>query len=656
MSRNEKFNKKSQNSTLGKIVGSRIDEATNLLNAIEFIESPQLAVKLYPVQRVIVKSIFGVPFDFRPQMVPMWDVFRENLIRTVTEEEYLHICYEEGRCNIGDWRDMPAGGYSEAAIFAGRRGGKSEVVAAIGAYALYRLLNVRSPQEYFDLVPGSPIDFTFMAQDDEGANRLFDKLREDVNRAPFFNPYIKINSGSEMAFVTEADRDKRDPTPTIHVKSYPCTTNAVRGPSSVFLALDEFAHFRSSKGSSSDEVYSAATPATGQFVHKETDEAGEVKETLHSLILSISSPWVKTGKMYDLHKMAIEDGPKSTTFTLRCSTAEMNPRYPSVKLRSEYKKNTLTFRAEFGGNFLESSETYVSEADIRACTDVQWSPTGDPIESTARNNLTHFTTAAIGRQFFWAIDFATVNDATAVAIAHLEFTGGNKGITLVYDYIDRMMVGEQFSGLGVPDALEQRKYKEVKVLPVGDIMQWLKKLNELMPCYRGATDQHGGQQLVQALELNQIHNIRLENLSTSINSQMAFALKGYIDDTRCRFPYVKKFMDELKMVEAEFVGRYQIRVQAPVEKGAHDDMVDAAQLCAFIAQEWLREEGHLVQDPSGQSLAIQEQMNKPAAPLASLDGVSIRDLTLLEKQRKMQQNLGNIGMEVVVNPFHKRRR
>ena len=153
-------------------------------------------------------------------------------------------------CNIGDWRDIPERGFNEACIIAGRRGGKSQVVSAIGAYKLYMLLNHRSPQEYFGLVPGSPIDFTFLAQDDEGATRLYDKLREDVNRAPFFSPYLKASSGSWLGFVTESDRGKRDVTPTVNAQSFPCTTSSVRGPSSVFLALDEFAHFRSEKGSS----------------------------------------------------------------------------------------------------------------------------------------------------------------------------------------------------------------------------------------------------------------------------------------------------------------------------------------------------------------------------------------------------------------------
>jgi len=997
MARGQRFTKPTDSSVFGKVIDGAIEDASKLLNAIEFIESPQgLNIKLYPLQRLIVKCIFAVPIDFAPIKVQMWDVFRENPVRECSEEECLHILHEEGRCNVNDWRDMPERGFTEAAIFAGRRGGKmlhvdepiptpdgckrngdleegdavfgedgqvykvkyahpveeleafkvsfddgthvfahgghlwntltkvdrkaakcskhaiggttrtteellatlrvgkkqetnhciplakavtcpdidllldpyclgvwlgdgnsdcgiitaapedadkilpyfesagmtfyqnekaptrwhvlglfsplrqlgvlknkhiphqylwasepqrlsllqglmdtdgslaegvyhlaaslglkpywgegrailndrdcgekyrvtwtgtlpvfrlprklaelpstvnstqkwrfitdiqpvgrmpmrcitttnptslylfgknfnvthnSQVVSAIGAYKLYKLLNIRSPQEYFGLIAGSHIDFTFMAQDEEGANRLYDKLREDINRAPFFNPYLKASSSSWMGFVSEADRHKRDVTPSINVKSYASTTNAVRGPSNIFLALDEFAHFRSSKGSSSDEVYGAATPSTVNFKHAEDLKGGwvdqlvaaatmkpeEYKSFQDSLVLSISSPWTKVGKMFDIHKDAMERGAKETkVFTIRLSTAEMNPTILSETLRSEYTKNPLTFKAEYGGNFLESSESYLTEAQIQACTDVKYVKTNggfeEPDETSARFNLSHFHPKDIGRQYFWAIDLGMSHDATAVAIGHLEYVGGSQPIHLVYDYIDRMMVGEKFEGPGVGHIQGLEKYVGFKALPLEDILAWLKALNVLMPCWRGATDQHGGQQLVQLLELNKIHNIELVNLTATLNSQMAFVLQGYVRDTRCRFPYVPKFLKELRLVEAEYVNKYQIRVAAPLEKGSHDDMVDAAQLCAWKAQKWLMEEGGLKIDPSGQSLLIAQQMNLPSGAIINMDGVILRDLQILERMRKIQRITESSMGDVVRNPFHRRGR
>ena len=185
-------------------------------------------------------------------------------------------------------------------------------------------------------------------------------------------------------------------------------------------------------------------------------------------------------------------------------------------------------------------------------------------------------------------------------------------------------------------------------------MRWFEYLNKIMPCYRGATDQHGGQQLVQYLELKKIYNVELMNLTPALNSQMYFALKGFIERGRCRFPNVPKFQAELKNVEAEFTNKYQIRVQAPAEKGAHDDMCDVAALVAMLAAEWLNDEMHLLLDPSGSSIRASEQMNRPLTPVKDFDALSVRDMKLLNRQQKLQRNLGISGLPSVQNPFFKR--
>ena len=109
-------------------------------------------------------------------------------------------------------------------------------------------------------------------------------------------------------------------------------------------------------------------------------------------------------------------------------------------------------------------------------------------------------------------------------------------------------------------------------------------------------------------------------------------------------------------MEAEYINKYQIRVAAPMEKGSHDDMVDAAQLCAFVAQKWLVEEGRLKLDPTGQSILMSEQLNQPSGIITSLDGVMMRDLQVLERLKKIQSNMASLGAGAVRNPFHRRGR
>jgi hypothetical protein len=135
---------------------------------------------------------------------------------------------------------------------------------------------------------------------------------------------------------------------------------------------------------------------------------------------------------------------------------------------------------------------------------------------------------------------------------------------------------------------------------------------------------------------------------------MAYALRGYIESERCSFPLVPKFIQELKLVELEVASKYQIRVAAPAEKGAHDDMADAAMLCAFLAQRWLIEEGNLRLDPSGLSLLMESQMHKAPVPLTSLDGVPMQTLKIMEKMKNTEKHANLYTGVAPVSPWHRR--
>jgi len=53
---------------------------------------------------------------------------------------------------------------------------------------------------------------------------------------------------------------------------------------------------------------------------------------------------------------------------------------------------------------------------------------GSTYLNTARSNIMRFRFDNIGRNFFWGFDLGMTNDASALAIAHLE-PGGPHGIS-----------------------------------------------------------------------------------------------------------------------------------------------------------------------------------------------------------------------------------
>ena len=622
----KKFSNQARESIFSGLIQDHITDSTNLLDALEFVESAQgLGIRLYPVQRVLLKLIFGIPMDKDEKEVPIYDTFCEHLLYTFKETDYIKYVHDQGRINLSTWYDAPVEGYNEVAAIVGRRGGKSQLVSAIAAYKLYRLLNIRSPQDYYGLVSGSPIDFTFMAQDSEGSSRLYDKMKEDVNRAPFFAPYLRTMTTEEMTFVSDADRHKRDITPSITVASYACTTNAVRGPSSLLLALDEFAFYRNQIGANSDEIYKAAAPATMQF------KAGGTREgKRESMILIITSPNGKIGKYYELYSSAMKMGNDSDILAFRCSTAEMNPRSDVDFLKKEFRENPDVFKAEYGGEFLEAAESYVKLPTFEGCID------------KGRRNICTFAPELVGPKYFWGLDLGMQHDATALSICHWEpsVTVATPGANLIYDFIGRLMVGEG-------------AYEDVKQLPLDDVLSWLKRNNSLLPCHRGATDQHGGSMLVQLLEKYGINGLELVHLTSGINSQMYLILKGLMEQKKTSFPEEPLFIAEMKLVEATYVGKYQVKVQAPAERNAHDDQADSTALAAWVAQQWAMGEGsrEFADILNGYDPATRSRNNGLSAGAFNPNLMSMSEMKSYERQLALSQKS---NLNAVTNPYRRR--
>lgn len=617
------------------------------MNELDFIESPQgMGMTPYPVQRVIIKAAFGIPMDYKEQMVPIWDPLHTELLYTFKETDYLKWKYDTGTGNVPDWRDIPEWGFNSICAFAGRRAGKSELVAAIEGAMLRNLLTIHDPQVHYRLRPGSFIDFTMMGTDELSSTRLYDKLRASIGNAAFFHPYLKANTDSEMTFVSEADRDRPDAVPSIRAAAYPCTSNSVRGPSSYCLALDEFAFFRSSKTANSEDLYKAATPSTTNFPNKEHPSRRD------SRILLISSPADRLGKMYDLHRQAMDIGVGSNIFTINCYTAEMNPGLPASALADEYAQDPHSFAVEMGGKFRDGSGSYVPEIQVEHCVDRSDVNGGKRSLSLDRINITGFTPEAVGRRYFWGLDLGMKKDGTGLAIGHLQLTEGY-GIELIIDYVDRMIVGEQFEGPGVPNARELGKYVDATELRIEDVVSWLVWMHQCLPCFQGLTDQGGGVQLKQLLQINGIVNMELVHITQEINSQAYYAMRGFIDNATMRFPVVPKFLREFKQLEAEYVSKHKLRVQAPNEKNAHDDMADAVSLVAYQATKWLDEEGNLANDPSGRIL-LSEHLLKPMT-IGDPSALPVSYLRVLDRMQRHQSSaLLPPGFTVTSDPFRRR--
>lgn len=138
--------------TLGSAILAGARAATPMSNKpvgpLEFIESDWgLKMKLYPVQRVIIKAHYGIPLDdTTPFTITNWK--RENP-RQMTEKEYLEFLYSEGRSNIKEV--TPGKQLPRMCLSLGRRSGKccvgdTLVLTDRGIYPLEQLGDPTGPE------------------------------------------------------------------------------------------------------------------------------------------------------------------------------------------------------------------------------------------------------------------------------------------------------------------------------------------------------------------------------------------------------------------------------------------------------------------------------------------------------------------------------
>lgn len=83
-------------SSIATNVGRTKKINTDIADIITFIESDWgLQMRLFPVQKVILKAHYGLPLEDKVPTINLSDWRRESF-RKMTEAEYLQYLYDEG--------------------------------------------------------------------------------------------------------------------------------------------------------------------------------------------------------------------------------------------------------------------------------------------------------------------------------------------------------------------------------------------------------------------------------------------------------------------------------------------------------------------------------------------------------------------------------
>ncbi len=562
------------------------------VDALTFIEAPWgLGLRLYPVQRVILKAHYGLGLDDNPYefdldnpipldhpnydpelvdedgyyklRVPVTDWRRQNY-RVLTEAGYLRFIYDDGRCNIREV--VPGSERREMVLSVGRRSGKTLLTSCIIAYETYRLLVKTNPQAYYGSSQSNVIQLISVATDKDQAGLLYREASGHFNKCDFFRPYSANATQSFATFQTPFDierygsyADNPKARYSINVTFRSCVAKGLRGGANILVALDEVAHFTDEGQSSADDVYQAVEPSTRTFSPKDPKNPSKPIGENEGRIILISSPLGKQGLFYKQFSLGFTSGEAAKNMIcVQAPTWEVNPTVPAGTFEGSYLKDPRIFYTEFGAVFTDRTRGWIEdESDLMSCVDPNLS-----MKQSAPSRMPHFM----------GIDIALVGDYTAVAVGHVDPQG-----KIVLDYIDRIKAGEG-------------KNADLDRLDFEHVADWISGIAKKFFITEGMFDQWYGIAMEQALQKRGLSQMKSVNHTKQIISQMWQNFKNMLLDRKLVLfndggKYKAPYLQELLELQAEYESKYIVKVEAPKIEGKHDDYSDALARMVWMASQ-----------------------------------------------------------------------
>ena len=557
-------------------------------NILEFFESDwglnrEGNLKLYPVQTFILKMFYNIPLEAEKKTIEIKDMFNERVEQTMTEVEYLEYLHGQGRCNIGkqDFKERRT-----LILPIGRRSGKSFLSSVIAAYETYRLLHLVDPLAHYGLAPGIPISIVTLASEKEQAGIIFAATQNHYLSVPFFKQYKANDTLSYVSFQTAKDvelggrwnpgRNSNAPT-SIKATFKASNSSGIRGFNNLVVILDEFAHFKdATKKSNSALIWDAVTPSTATFSPKDPADLHKPIATSDGRTIVISSPWVRSGKFYELFDQAFRGDEGGGDFlVIQAPTWEVNTTIDSAYLRSKYYGGPDSFMIEFGANFADNVRGWIErDEDLLSCVHPEWFP--------QTRGLQRHT-------YYLGIDLGVTKggDGSSFTLSHLD-----PNYNVIIDYHEAVYAGIPLPG-EVKDLFPTSDDWAVDAdrLDFDDLAKWAYYLSRRFRIAEGMFDQWMGIAFEQILiKRYGLSKIKMKKIKPTEHSDMYQTFKVLMYDQRVvlpTLPIVKNgksaLVSELLDLEAEFRSRNVIDVHAPDIKGYHDDRSDSLVRSVYMA-------------------------------------------------------------------------
>jgi hypothetical protein len=564
------------------------------LNILEFIERFKLFPDgLFPAQRFIIKLYYNLPLDGDTKDIPIIDFKTDKVKHVFSEVEYLEYLFDNKRCNI---RAQDGKERRELILILGRRSGKSALAAVFAAYEMYKLLKRGHPQAYYGMPSGSEIRVLDIANDKEQASIVYNDIQGHIQAIDYFKTNIAHDTQTFLKFRTDNDRKKYGPdgkgTVTATFKS--SIARGLRGRGIICVILDEIAFFVDNGKSSAERVYKAIKPSIAQFARKDKKTRKAIGDT-EGRVMMISSPDAREGFFYNQYQMSMTGGPEArNTLMIQAPTWEIRPDLPKSYYEEEFAKDPSGFMTEHGAEFSDRVRGFIEDpADLQACIIPELSP----------------KQAGIPREPHWAgIDFGLSGDGTAIAITHVK----DGRIELVHHEVwyPKKKWSESNPHLLAPLVPYAMTLQDVARIDIDEVANWFFVLSRRFYIIKGIFDQWAGPIIESLLHKKGLTQLESRNFSPSESSQMfqTFKMSMYYkqlalydypipqagDNQTWEGIRHSPLITELLELQSTSGGKNINIVEAPKVTGKHDDMSDALVRSVSLAQEYAKDNPHLL--------------------------------------------------------------
>ena len=518
------------------------------VDIISFVEAQWgLNIKLFPVQKFILKAYYGLELDDSNETIIVPDEMNSREIGKFTEQGFMNFLIDTGRTNIREY--TPGMPRRELVLNCGRRSSKSSIASFISNYEVYRLEKMGNPQEYFGFPNGQEIAVCTTSTSEETAATLFSIMKNYCLNCSYLKDKVVNRSRDYFTLATENDT-ANGADPSIYLICGGARSSSIRGHNNIVVIMDEAAFFPVSGDGNGDNLYKALTPSISTFTKVQPDgtRKGEGK------IILLSSPYGKSGVFYKKYLESFEFTDSMLMFNMY--TAMVNPTVDGSILKDEKRRNPQMFECEYGAKFSDTVSSWMNEETLDKVTD--------------KTLVLNPRQGRGGVEYYMGIDYAGKKDGAAISIVHKE--NGK----IVLDYSDVFYGAQSDVWWDNDKAYEavNRKFADKDIIPLEGLADEVKRLNSLFPIKYGWFDQFNGYGLAEMLEKRGLTQFEIKSLNAGLNMEMYRLAKELICSELIRIPYSPMLRQEMLSLEENKNGA-KTTVEAPQRPGFHDDLTDS---------------------------------------------------------------------------------